>query len=245
MLGDRAIFSRPFRFGLPNVDIMSRRPVQGIDRPMSTVILSDFDGTITNIDTGEYVLSQFAHGDWRAYDERLERGEITLEECLTKQFAMVKETEGRLLERVEGVVSFRPGFEDLVDYCGTKGYPFVVVSGGLDFIIRHLLRAKNLLDRVEIVAPRAEVTRLGIAFRFPRTSHVGSLNFKDDLIRTYAARGIRSVYIGDGVPDLAAITRADVRFAIRGSRLSRLCKRDGITFQEIDDFHDVLRSLGH
>jgi 2-hydroxy-3-keto-5-methylthiopentenyl-1-phosphate phosphatase len=93
------------------------------------------------------------------------------------------------------------------------------------------------------VAPRADVTKRGIAFRFPRSSHVGSLNFKDDLVRTYAVRGIRSVYIGDGVPDLAAIKRADVRFAIRGSRLSRLCKRDSIAFQEIDDFYDVLRNL--
>jgi 2-hydroxy-3-keto-5-methylthiopentenyl-1-phosphate phosphatase len=212
---------------------------------MSLVILSDFDGTIVNIDTGEYVLSQFAHGDWRAYDDQLERGEITLEECLTKQFAMVKETEERLLKRVEGVVSLRPGFEDLVGYCETKRFPFVVVSGGLDFVIKHVLRAKNLLDRVNVVAPRADVTRRGTTFRFPRPSQAGSLNFKDDLVRTYAIRGNKTVYIGDGLPDLAPITRADVRFAIRGSRLSRLCKREGIAVQEIDDFNDVLRIVGH
>jgi len=212
---------------------------------MNMAVLSDFDGTIANIDTGEYVLSQFAHGDWRAYDDQLVRGEITLEECLTKQFAMVKETEGRLLRRVEGVVSFRPGLEDLVDYCETNGFPFVVVSGGLDFIIKHALRAKNLLDRVEIVAPKANVTKRGIIFRFPKSSQAGSLNFKDDLVRTYTNHGSKTVYIGDGVPDFAAIRRADVRFAIRGSRLSMLCKREGIAFQEINDFHDVLLSLGH
>jgi len=212
---------------------------------MSMVVLSDFDGTIVSIDTGEYVLSQFAHGDWRAYDGQLGRGEITLEECLTKQFAMVKETEGRLLRRVEGVVSFRPGLKDLVDYCGKNGFPFIVVSGGLDFIIKHALRSKNLLDRVEIVSPKANVTKRGITFRFPKSSQPGSMNFKDDLVRTYANRGSNTVYIGDGLPDFAAMVRADVRFAIRGSRLSKLCKREGIAFQEIDDFHDVLRSLGH
>jgi 2-hydroxy-3-keto-5-methylthiopentenyl-1-phosphate phosphatase len=211
---------------------------------MSMVVLSDFDGTIVSIDTGEYVLSQFAHGNWMAYDNQLERGETTLEECLTNQFAMVKETEERLLKRVEGVVSFRPGFEDLVDYCETRGFPFVVVSGGLDFIIKHVLSARNLLDRVQIVAPRANATKRGITFRFPRSSHPGSLNFKDDLVRTYAIHGSKTVYIGDGLADLPAIKRADVRFAIRGSRLSRVCKREGIAFQEIDDFNDVLRSLG-
>jgi 2-hydroxy-3-keto-5-methylthiopentenyl-1-phosphate phosphatase len=212
---------------------------------MSMAVLSDFDGTIVDIDTGEYVLSQFAHGDWRAYDGQLERGETTLEECLTKQFAMVKETEEKLLRQVEGVASFRPGFEDLVDYCEKNGFSFVVVSGGLDFIIKHALRAKNLLDRVEIVAPIANVTKRGIGFRFPKSSQVGSLNFKDDLVRAYANRGSKTVYIGDGLPDFAAIAKADVRFAIRGSRLSKLCKREGIAFQEINDFYDVLRSLRH
>jgi 2-hydroxy-3-keto-5-methylthiopentenyl-1-phosphate phosphatase len=207
------------------------------------VVLSDFDGTMTNIDTGEYVLSHFARGDWRVYDTQLERGEITLETCLTKQFVMVKETEERLLERVEGVVSLRPGLEELLDYCGTKGFPFVVVSGGLDFIIRKVLRAERLLDRVEIVAPRARVTKRGITFQFPRSTQAGSLNFKDDLVRSYAIRGIKSAYIGDGLSDLTAIARADIRFAIHGSRLTKLCERENIVFQEVNDFNAVLRHL--
>ncbi|MGP8057956.1 MAG: HAD-IB family phosphatase [Nitrososphaerales archaeon] len=214
-------------------------------RTLSMVVLSDFDGTIVNVDTGEYLLSKFAHGDWRAYDDQLERGEITLEECLTKQFAMLKETEERLLKEVEGVVSFRPGFEDLVDYCGTEGVPIVVVSGGLDFIITQALRAKNLLDRVEIVAPKANATKRGMTLQFPRLSQVDSLNFKDDLVRAYAIHGIKSIYIGDGVSDFAAIARADIRFAISGSRLTKLCKREGIAFQAVNDFNDVLWNLRH
>jgi 2-hydroxy-3-keto-5-methylthiopentenyl-1-phosphate phosphatase len=210
---------------------------------MSMVVFSDFDGTIINIDTGEYLLSRFAHGDWRTYDDRLERGQTSLEECLTKQFAMVKETEDTLLRAVDSVVSFRPGFEDLVDYCRKEGFPFVVVSGGLDFVITRVLRAKNLLDKVMIVAPKANVTKRGITFQFPKLSQVGSQNFKDELVRSYVIRGIESAYIGDGVSDFAAIAQADVRFAISGSRLSKFCKREGIAFKEVSDFNDVLRNL--
>lgn len=36
---------------------------------MSAVVLCDFDGTITNVDTGELVLHKFAEGDWRIFDE--------------------------------------------------------------------------------------------------------------------------------------------------------------------------------
>jgi 2-hydroxy-3-keto-5-methylthiopentenyl-1-phosphate phosphatase len=212
---------------------------------MKTAILSDFDGTIVNVDTGEYVLSQFAQGDWRVYDEQLESGKITLEECLKRQFAMVKETKASLIKRVEDVVLFRPGFEDLLGYCRTERFPFIVVSGGLDFIIKHLLRAKNLLNRVDVVAPKAKVTKRGITFQFPKSSQAGSLNLKDDLVMSYQIHGIRTVYIGDGSPDFAAIRKADVRFVIRGSRLSELCKRADIPFREIEDFHDVLRVLAH
>jgi 2-hydroxy-3-keto-5-methylthiopentenyl-1-phosphate phosphatase len=225
--------------------ILRRTWVLSTKPSMKTAILSDFDGTIVNVDTGEYILSQFAHGDWRAYDEQLDIGKITLQECPKKQFAMVKETEARLVKRVEAVVLFRPGFEDLVEQCEIERIPFVVVSGGLDFVIKHLLRAKNLLNRVDVVAPKANVTKRGITLRFPKASQSASLNLKDDLVMSYEARGIRTVYIGDGSPDFAAIRRADVRFAIRGSKLSELCKRADIAFREIDDFHDVLRNFAH
>ena len=43
-------------------------------------VLCDFDGTITLTDTLEYVLRKFAVGDWRSFDEKYERGEITLQD---------------------------------------------------------------------------------------------------------------------------------------------------------------------
>jgi len=210
---------------------------------MSVVIFSDFDGTIVDIDTGEYVLKQFAQGDWMALDAQLERGELTLEECLARQFALVKETEETLLKRVDGAVSLRPGLEDLLNYCERGDFPFVVVSGGLDFIIRHVLSTNNLLDRVELVAPKAKVTKQGITFQFPKLVHPRSSNFKDDVVATYKNSGSKTVFIGDGLPDFPAIKAADSRFVIRGSRLSRLCEKEGVAFQNVEDFHDVLRSV--
>jgi len=210
---------------------------------MSVVILSDFDGTIVDIDTGEYVLRQFARGDWMTPDAQLERGEITLEECLARQFALVKETEETLLKRIDTAVSLRPGLRDLLDYCEGRGFPFIVISGGLDFIIRHVLGTNDLLNRIEIVAPKANVTKQGITFQFPRLARPNSSNFKDDTVATWKNRGSRTAFIGDGLPDFPAIKAADTRFVIRGSRLSKLCEKEGVNFQSIDNFRDVLRTL--
>ena len=210
---------------------------------MSFAILSDFDGTIVNIDTGEYVLRQFGQGDWITPDTQLERGEITLEECLARQFALVKETEETLLKRVDGAVSLRPGLRELLDYCEGRKFQFVVVSGGLDFIIRHVLGTNDLLNRIELVTPKAKVTKQGITFHFPKLARPSSSNFKDDVVATWKNRGSRTTFIGDGLPDFPAIRAADARFVIRGSRLSKLCEKESIAFQSIDDFHDVLRTV--
>ncbi|MHA2368192.1 MAG: hypothetical protein ACXADX_05165 [Candidatus Hodarchaeales archaeon] len=41
---------------------------------MTFVILCDFDGTIVDIDTAEYLLEKFARGNWQQYDVQLEKG---------------------------------------------------------------------------------------------------------------------------------------------------------------------------
>ena len=46
---------------------------------MDFVVLCDFDGTIAEIDTAVIVFNKFINEDWRIFNERLDRGEITLE----------------------------------------------------------------------------------------------------------------------------------------------------------------------
>ena len=62
---------------------------------MDIIILSDFDGTIINIDSCEYILSKFVpHEEWKIYDYKYERGEIPLEEAMRKQYGLIKEGVG-------------------------------------------------------------------------------------------------------------------------------------------------------
>jgi len=218
---------------------------QTVDSPQQgrkSIVVSDFDGTIVDIDTGEYLLSRFATGDWRTYDERLERGEISLEECLRRQFAMIREREQDLIQAVDGAASFRAGFADLVGHCRKKRVPFVVLSAGLDFVIRHMLSNEKLQDQVVVVAPRARATKRGITFDFTNTPRRGR-DFKSELVRAYRAEGRRAVYVGDGFSDFGAAKNADVRFAIRGSRLAELCRKEGVASQEISDLAEVIPSL--
>jgi len=211
--------------------------------PTSLVVLCDFDGTVVDIDTSVFVLTRFAEEDWRTFDGQLERGKITLGECLRKQFSTVRATKTRILKEIENVPSVRPNFEKLAEFCKTKGIPLMIVSAGLDFVINHFLEQKGWQKLVTVYAPKARITAKGIKFTFPKLLDKASVSFKDDLVRYYKKQGKTTIYIGDGFADFNAAKNADFSFAIEDSKLAELLKNDGIPHKEISDFQEVVKAI--
>jgi 2-hydroxy-3-keto-5-methylthiopentenyl-1-phosphate phosphatase len=60
-------------------------------------------------------------------------------------------------------------------------------------------------------------------------------------VRAAATAGSRTVYVGDGLSDLAPAAVADVVLARRGGSLAAHCQAHGIACDEFDTFADVLR----
>lgn len=210
---------------------------------MRLAVLSDFDGTVTLNDTFENVLARFGKGDWRTVDDQYVRGEITLEECVRLQGAMVPVPKSQMLSYLDGVTEFRPNFGKLIDFCETNHFPLLIVSAGLDFVINHFLTREKFQDRVELFAALARCTRTGIKFEWPKLRSNQSVNLKDDMVRYYKQRADRVAYIGDGRWDLHALRNADRRFVIRNSKLAELCKEQDIQATTISDFQQVADSL--
>jgi len=210
---------------------------------LKRVLLCDFDGTIVTIDTCEFLLDTFVKEDWRAFNTFLERGEITLEECTRAQLSMLNLSEEEALEALEKVTSFRPHFTELVDHCVAQGIRFIVVSGGLDFVIKHFLRVGGLEKPVRVHSATSRITRDGIELSFPELVDCTSLDFKEDLFKQYNKQGFRTIYVGDGLSDFNAVRRADFLFVIKDSKLAELCKRENLPHCEITDFQEVIKSL--
>jgi 2,3-diketo-5-methylthio-1-phosphopentane phosphatase len=207
---------------------------------MGLVVLCDFDGTITMVDTAELVLAKFAEGDWRVIDRQFELGEITLEECLRREFRLVHVSEKQILEALEGAVPFRPHFDKLVQHCSDNSVPLIIVSAGLDFVIDHFLRLNGWHKSVATYMAKTHITENGIEFAFPPLFDKASANFKQDLVRRYKSQGDKVICIGDGSGDFDAAKEADCVFAIRGSKLARLCQKYEIPFKTITDFEVVV-----
>jgi 2-hydroxy-3-keto-5-methylthiopentenyl-1-phosphate phosphatase len=210
---------------------------------MNVVVLCDFDGTVTTVDTAEWVLTHFAQGDWKLFERQFERGEITINECLTKEFSLVKASKEQMLKELNAVVIFRPNFKKLAEHCREKGLSLTIVSAGLDFVIRHFLRLENCLHLVEVCTPKTIFNAGRISFIFPKLHDESSVNFKQDVVNRCKNQRMKTVYIGDGQADFPAVKDADVPFVIQGSRLAGLCSGRGILCKEITDFQTVIEAI--
>jgi len=210
---------------------------------MNLVVLCDFDGTITTVDTAEFVLNRFAWGDWQRFDRQFEKGKITIEECLTKQFSRVNASEKQILEELKDVVIFRPNFKKLAEYCQGNRIPFMIVSAGLDIVINHFLEINKCQNLVEVYAAKTAFSADGIRLTFPQLFDKSSANFKHDVVRKHKNGGKKVVYIGDGLADYDAAKDADYLFVIEGSRLAKLCKSHGIPCKNITDFQEVIEVI--
>jgi 2,3-diketo-5-methylthio-1-phosphopentane phosphatase len=206
---------------------------------MECVVLTDFDGTMVTIDTAEYLLDKFADRSWQVVEEQLERGEMTFEESLIREFAMLRAPENIMLEALKPVTHFRPSFDRMIRYCKRNGFQIVVVSGGLDFAIRHFLGQKGWLGSVEISSPKAQWTNNGVILSFPNRFSRNSINFKDDMVRYYRDKSKKVVYIGNDLGDYPAAKIADLPLAVEGSKLAELCRVGGIKCTEIIDFQEA------
>jgi len=205
------------------------------------VLAMDFDGTIAEADLAECVLRKFADPGWEAYDRMLARAEISLEDCIRKQYAMVRARRGEILTYVKGFCRFRRGFPDLAGAARAEGIRTVVVSGGIDFCIRFAFRS-NLLEVPELVAPKSRVTKEGIMVKFP-TFPRGEGSFKESFLRSLKRQGARVSFVGDGRTDIMPAAIADEVFAIAGSALETECKRKGLRYKAIDDFRTLTSRL--
>ena len=206
-------------------------------------LLCDFDGTIVTIDTAESVLDRFVDKSWRILDEQFNRGEMSFEESLRREFRMITTDKEKILEYLDHAAQFRPNFEQLVKYCNTESLPLTVVSGGIDFCIQHFISSKQRYGRIDLYAPTSQQTPNGIELTFPKPFSENSLNFKADLTQHLRHQGYTVWYIGNGVADLPAAKAANFAFAVKSSSLHKLCEKENVPHKEFTDFQEVIASL--
>ena len=208
---------------------------------MKTLVQCDFDGTITEEDISFFLLDAFAQGDWRRLLREYKEHRISVGEFNTKAFAMVKADKHRLVEALQGGVKVRAGFQELVSHCLKKGFRLVIVSKGLDFYIRAVLKELGL-EEVEVYAAQASFHSAGMRVRYvgPDGKKLED-GFKEAYVESFLRLGYRVIYIGNGDSDVTPAKYAHYVFATGDLLAYR--KENNLNCKPFQDFRGVVSDL--
>jgi len=208
---------------------------------VKTLVQCDFDGTITEEDASFFLLDTFAQGDWRRLLREYKEHRISVGEFNTRAFAMVKADKHTLLEALKGNVEVRAGFHELVNYCLGKGFRLVIVSNGLDFYIRAVLKDLGL-DSIEVHAAQASFHPEGMKVQYvgPDGERVDD-GFKEAYIKSFLKLGYRVIYIGNGDSDVAPAKYA--HHVLATGDLLAYCRENNLKYKPFETFLDVVREL--
>jgi 2-hydroxy-3-keto-5-methylthiopentenyl-1-phosphate phosphatase len=208
---------------------------------LKTLVQCDFDGTITEEDASFFLLDTFAQGDWRRLLRDYKEHRISVGEFNTRAFAMVKADKPTLLGALKGEVRVRAGLHELVNYCLKKGFRLVIVSNGLDFYIRAVLKDLGL-ENSEVHAAQASFHPEGMKVQYvgPDGKRLGD-GFKEAYTKSFLKLEYRVIYIGNGDSDVAPIKYAQYVFAT--GDLLVYCRENNLKCKPFETFIDVIREL--
>lgn len=213
-------------------------------RPVKPLLIAcDFDGTITCRDTLHVIVEEFGErGGWDALEPRLRRGEITVEQAMTQQFAGVTATLEEVLVAVRRDSPIRPGFHEFVAWAASAGHRLVVLSSGFRSVIDAVLAGAGI-EGLPVHSHEARFSRHGCALVWSRRGDVCPLCSRPCKRHDLALHRGREpvVYIGDGMSDRCVAKVADLVFARDG--LAQHLGEVGLPFEPFHDFHDVRRSI--
>ena len=210
--------------------------------PAKRAVLSDFDGTITRVDVAEAILDEFAPSQWREIEELYRARKIGTRESMARQFALVQAGQEELLQFVDRTAVIDETFREFVKFCQAQGLILEIVSEGLDFYVRYLLRKWDI--HVPVRTNHAIFEEGHLRIDYPWADATCKLCGTCKLLRLFELRtaGYRTAYIGNGHSDLCPAIEADLVFA--KSSLADLCRTEEIDFLPFERFSDVQRGLG-
>ena len=204
---------------------------------MAILFLVDFDGTVTEVDTVEAMVNQFAQGDWRAINKLWEDKVIDTAEVARRVFAMFDADEKDIGAFIE-TMKVDPEFAGFVCAVERKGDRLAIVSDGYDYLIEAVLQREGL-EKIPYYANRMTIRGREISMEpgsvRPGCGKCGTC--KRDIIDRLRKPEETVVFVGDGYSDLCVAEHADVVFA--KSVLLEHCRKEKISCLPYTSFRDI------
>jgi 2-hydroxy-3-keto-5-methylthiopentenyl-1-phosphate phosphatase len=213
-------------------------------KPTESVLVSDFDGTMTRHDFYQLVRARWwDESDPDPWQDFL-AGHLTHFEALNRFFARIRCSEPELVKLALGM-ELAPGLTAALERLHEGGWRLVIASAGCEWYINHLLAGARIPFTLH-----ANPGRLTAKGSLEMSLPVGSPFFspltgidKTAVVRDALGRYDRVAFAGDGPPDLAAarLIPSHLRFA-RGYLAEKL-RAGGEAFQPLVNWEMLATGL--
>ena len=213
-------------------------------RPRTSVLISDFDGTITDNEFYALITERHMPRDASDFFGGYLQGRITHFEALKSVFAYAPEKEEELARLLEDTKP-DPQLAAAVTCLKTNGWDVVVTSAGSAWYIERILAAAGVDVPVHASPGRIEKGQ-GLVMELPYGSPFYSLQNgidKEALVRSTIERSERVAFAGDGPLDFAPAMLVEPRYRFARRWLARDLKRKGIPFHEFQRWSGIASVL--
>lgn len=208
--------------------------------PKSTVILSDFDGTISLNDVTDAILARFADPKYLDIEQQWIDGQIGSKECMSKQIKLISATPQELDLFLKDI-QIDAYFFVFADFIKTIGAPFQVLSDGLDYAINAILKSFDLPIYANQLCYQ-DNKKWDLKFPYAQPDCLKkSGNCKCAHLAMQRQTAEKVFYIGDGASDFCVAHHADMIFA--KGKLIHYCQENDLPYLPIRHFGDVQRYL--
>lgn len=216
------------------------------------ILFTDFDGTVTLQDSNDYLTDNYGMGKARRVELNQEvlKGTMSFRETFQMMLESVKLPFQQCVDILLENIELDPGFSDFYTWALENNVPVVVLSSGMEPIIRALLgklvgeHAKS----IEIISNQVRLEDNGKQWDIIYHDSSDFGHDKSLAIKPYAELPNRPtlLYAGDGVSDLSAAKETDLLFAKEGRDLVTWCKKGKIAYTEFSSYkviHDQIKEL--
>ncbi|MBF0483416.1 MAG: HAD-IB family phosphatase [Candidatus Omnitrophica bacterium] len=210
---------------------------------MKNILISDFDGTITQFDFYDLVCAKFPEisgGYWHQY----EAGKLTHFEALRSIFAGIRCQESNLIKIIEQM-KIEPKLKQCVSDLNQNGWELVVASAGCDWYIKRLLKLANVSIIVNANPGEFDPNK-GLLMHLPQNSKFFSPELginKVAVVRDALSRADKVAFAGDGRPDLAPALLVPPQRRFAKSWLAKKLTEIGEDFQPFENWREVAEKI--
>lgn len=208
----------------------------------SLKIFTDFDGTITQIDSLNMILDEFAVSEWRPIEDMVTSHEISEMEALQAEFDLVNVSLNEAIDYLKKHAQIDSNFKTFVEWCKSKKIELIVLSGGFREFIDSIFSKFGIIN-LEIHANSLNVNNNAwkvVQSDLPKINNLCN-HCKTNHLTEANNQGYKTVFIGDGNTDRCPAETADIVFA--KNSLANYLKNKHKKFYKYQNFNDIQKIL--